>query len=358
MWSEVVNYVSAGQDVLIIDVGYLTEKVVDHVIKNGLLNKMQQLSIRISYGDPKSGIKYLAALKHLKKLFEAGFRIYWSRPELTGILQNNKNRTSCVYLDMIYNVCRSLQDTTKHDKDVNIIQNRTDHTYLVIPDDQALSKLNNKEITELYIRYLTSVQIHCKEVIRLGSVTDGGWNVCHDKSYRPSLPCLVYSFGINWDFSFDAAIVEAYSCDVHSFDPSMQRTDFRRAGHIWFHNLGLGNKTEIYRKDKWKISTLKDIYSDLGHKSTTVDILKIDIEAMEWISIPNMIQTGAIVNVRQLLVEFHAYSVLLQHLYILRSIYNEGFRIYWYHRNPGKRNIIQGKFVENTACYEVYFIRI
>ncbi|XP_071134989.1 uncharacterized protein [Mytilus edulis] len=50
-------------------------------------------------------------------------------------------------------------------------------------------------------------------------MTDGGWNVCHDKPYRPPVPCLVYSFGINNDFSFDDFIVKPYGCDVHSFDP-------------------------------------------------------------------------------------------------------------------------------------------
>ncbi|VDI18203.1 Hypothetical predicted protein [Mytilus galloprovincialis] len=64
-------------------------------------------------------------------------------------------------------------------------------------------------------------------------MTDGGWNVCHDKPYRPPVPCLVYSFGINNDFSFDDFIVKTYGCDVHSFDPRCWSVS-------WFndHNFG------------------------------------------------------------------------------------------------------------------------
>ena len=37
--------------------------------------------------------------------------------------------------------------------------------------------------------------MHCKEIIRLGNIKDGGWEVCNDIRFRPRHPCLVYSFG-------------------------------------------------------------------------------------------------------------------------------------------------------------------
>ncbi|XP_076075803.1 putative methyltransferase-like protein 24 [Mytilus galloprovincialis] len=191
----------------------------------------------------------------------------------------------------------------------------------------------NKNTSTWVISYLTSTQIHCKEVLRIGDITDGGWNVCHDTQYRPSYPCLVYSFGMN-------------------------TTDFKRGNIKWFHNLGLSDKSGIYGNNKWKVSTLQDIFKELNHTSKTLDILKIDIESMEWQSLPNMIKTGALTNTKQLLVEFHRGSASLQMLQTLRSVYKEGFRIYWYHRNPAKINIIKGKFIETSACFEVYFLKI
>lgn len=47
----------------------------------------------------------------------------------------------------------------------------------------------------------------------------GNWYVCMDKKFYVSKPCLVYSFGIGNDFSFDDAMAKL-GCEVHSFDPS------------------------------------------------------------------------------------------------------------------------------------------
>ncbi|CAG2213698.1 unnamed protein product [Mytilus edulis] len=246
-WSDAVKHKPNGQGILIIDVEKLTERIVDHVINSGVLNVIQQLSIRISCGDPMAGIDYLAALKQLRKIFEAGYRIYWSRPEWSCIISDNKDRTSCVYLDMVYHKCRDLptDDSTN--------QHLSDHEHLGIPGDNVLRKLNNAE--------------------RLSYIQ-------------------VYSFGISNDFSFDDFIVKTYGCEVHSFDPSMNLQDFRRGNHIWFHNLGLSSKTGKLRT--WNVSTLHDIFKDLKHTSRKVNILKMDIENSEWTSLPNIIQTGAL----------------------------------------------------------------
>ncbi|XP_052076505.1 uncharacterized protein LOC127714490 isoform X1 [Mytilus californianus] len=357
VWIDEVKRRSNSRDVFILDVENLTEKVLSDVIKNGLLNKMQQLSIRINYSDDQTGIKYLSALKHLRRLFQAGFRIYWTKPEWSCILQNQK-RTRCVYLDMIYHMCKDLENPEGRSIGIDEITTLTDNTHFVIPDDSKLRTFSKTEINGLYIRYLTSIQIDCKEVLRLGLISDGGWNVCHDKQYRPSYPCLVYSFGIYWDFSFDEAVAETYGCEIHSFDPSMNTSDFKRGDFIWFHKIGLSDQSGIYGKNKWKILTLQDILTELNHTSRTLDILKMDIEFMEWQSLLNMIKTGALRNIRQLYVEFHGSTASLQNLQTLRSIYNEGYRIYWYHRNPAKTNIRKWKFVENTSCYEIYFLKI
>ncbi|XP_063426107.1 uncharacterized protein LOC134709908 [Mytilus trossulus] len=114
-WIDAVKHELNDQNILVIDVESLTESVVDQIMMSGVLNVIHQFSIRISYGDPVSGIDYLTALQQLRMIFEAGFRIYWSRPEWSCIIGNNKDRTSCVYLDMVYHKCRDLsKDKSKH----------------------------------------------------------------------------------------------------------------------------------------------------------------------------------------------------------------------------------------------------
>ncbi|VDI82709.1 Hypothetical predicted protein, partial [Mytilus galloprovincialis] len=265
VWSDEVKRRSNGRDVLILDVDALTDRVLSEVIENGLLKNMQQLSVRINYSDSQTGIKYLSALRHLRKLFQMGFRIYWSMPQWPCILEKNKYRTSSVYLDMIYHACK--EDPVGGTQYIHHNKAMTDHTHVVIPEDKTLRTFSGTELNVLYRRYLTSTQIHCKEVLRIGDITDGGWNVCHDTQYRPSYPCLVYSFGIFWDFSFDDSVADTYGCEIHSFDPSMNTTDFKRGNLKWFHNLGLSDKLGMYRNNKWKVSTLQDIFKELNHTS-------------------------------------------------------------------------------------------
>lgn len=45
--------------------------------------------------------------------------------------------------------------------------------------------------------YINRLQVLCKNVIRLGSLWDGGKEICADEPYKPRPPCIVYSFG--WD---------------------------------------------------------------------------------------------------------------------------------------------------------------
>jgi len=53
---------------------------------------------------------------------------------------------------------------------------------------------------------------------------DGAYYLCKDKQHWPfhndstSEKCLVYSFGIDWDFKFDDEIARQ-GCEVHAFDP-------------------------------------------------------------------------------------------------------------------------------------------
>ena len=57
-------------------------------------------------------------------------------------------------------------------------------------------QLNNKHLYLCCVSYTQQIQVPCASVERLGKVTDGGWEVCEDSPYKPTTPCLVYSFGL------------------------------------------------------------------------------------------------------------------------------------------------------------------
>ena len=80
----------------------------------------------------------------------------------------------------------------------------------------------------------------------------GNWGICQDEPFGVKPPCLVYSFGIHWDFSFDDAMGKL-GCEVHSFDPSMgkevkYKTEHKRNANVSFHPLGLTPSHSIKRK--------------------------------------------------------------------------------------------------------------
>ncbi|CAG2255038.1 unnamed protein product [Mytilus edulis] len=310
------------EDVLIIDAGALTKQILTTVLKSAVLEKFQQVLIRTNYRSGGS-IDYKAALRHYRSIYEEGFRLFWSREEwgyARGLL------TGCLYLHFMHKDCR---DSSK----------KMDDTHLTIPDE-----------------YLTSLQIHCTQVIRPGILKDGGWNVCHDVKYRPPVNCLVYDFGIGNDFVFDDDITKIYGCEVHGFDPTMKMKSRRRSEKAWFHDVGIG-EVEYTRRNKFKMSTFQNISKALGHENRKMDIIKMDIEKSEWVSMPVMIKQGYFKDVKQFLIEFHAYPAV-SYLLQLKSLYDIGFRIFWYHRNPFWKNLFVHNDTQHSACYEVHMMKV
>ncbi|XP_043208118.1 uncharacterized protein LOC122373811 [Amphibalanus amphitrite] len=130
----------------------------------------------------------------------------------------------------------------------------------------------------------------CKRMLKMGGLasgkgclTDGDKHVCLDEPLSLATAhddCLIYSFGINYDWSFDEA-ARAFGCEVHSFDPSIDYPEGRRSDGITFHHFGIGrnNHTNVYG---WQIYTLDQIMDILGHKGRTIHYLKMDAEGGEF----------------------------------------------------------------------------
>lgn len=138
---------------------------------------------------------------------------------------------------------------------------------------------------------------------------DGHKAVCLDQSISPVFNnCLVYSFGINNQWTFDEDMAE-FGCQVYSFDPSMNVGNHDRSERIHFYDFGLDGNNRLYPTTGWKMRTASTIYQMLSsqHGATTlVDVLKMDIEFSEWNAIPEMLQSGFLADkVKQLAVEIH-----------------------------------------------------
>ncbi|XP_055956726.1 uncharacterized protein LOC126820836 [Patella vulgata] len=236
----------------------------------------------------------------------------------------------------------------------------------VLPTIAELSKLSAKDLTILYFGYIEQIQVPCNKRIRLGNIKDGGWDLCEDKPYKPENKSLVYSFGINNDFSFDDAIGKRFNARVHSFDPSMRiKTDYRRNEHVFFHATGIADYNGKLPGKGWKMQTLSAIREELKHKEENIAILKMDIEGWEWKSLPQALAAGELKNTKQIFLEFHtcgncndASKRLTGALTILKNFYDMGLRIFWMHKNPACTYTCKFTNIKRTRCQEVYFLKI
>lgn len=140
---------------------------------------------------------------------------------------------------------------------------------------------------------------------------DGQKALCLDEPVRldntNGNECLVYSFGIHDEWSFDEAM-EQFGCRVFSFDPSMNDTNHDHSSKIHFYRMGLWHTNEVINimGVEWTMRTLEHLYHDLfKHSGRIIDYLKVDIESSEWTVIPEILSSGMMDKVRQLGLEIH-----------------------------------------------------
>jgi hypothetical protein len=172
------------------------------------------------------------------------------------------------------------------------------------------------------------------QILRNPSGKDGQKAVCIDPQVAPQpSKCLVYSFGINNEWSFDEEM-EQYGCQVFAFDPSMAMEPHDHTPGIHFYNWGLGERDEILETSdnvtKWQMYSLSSIYKTLSvrHGPKIIDYLKMDIEGFEWKVLPDVIKTGMLSKIRQLGLEIHlpdyypldGFRKLIRHVRTLESM--------------------------------------
>ncbi|XP_032796615.2 methyltransferase-like protein 24 [Daphnia magna] len=211
---------------------------------------------------------------------------------------------------------------TRH-KDVSSVLDYQQYVRFFLPDESVNVKIDWKIVNvssltpEQIIEYLMwSNQTSCKlshdfggKMLKNPSGLDGQKAVCLDSQVAPKAGrCIVYSFGINNEWSFDEAM-ESYGCKVFAFDPSMKIGNHKHSRSVTFYNFGISGKDQFDNKKGWDLKTLSSIYSILKEihqqADVNIDYLKIDIEWAEWEVIPDIIRSGMLAKVRQLGVEFH-----------------------------------------------------
>ncbi|XP_059178740.1 probable methyltransferase-like protein 24 [Physella acuta] len=225
-----------------------------------------------------------------------------------------------------------------------------------------LDKLSTEEILMTIHSYPDNTDTLCRRKFRMGNIGDGGWEICDDPDIRPRAPCIIYSLGINFDFSFDDDAARLYGCHVYSFDPSMEKEkdQYNRSDRVHFYKIGLSGSTYV-NSNKWQLYTLGDLRKKLGHQNSTIDVIKMDIESSEWEALPEMASSGELDKVRQLLLEFHILEekrdYLLPRLKAMQAIEKSGLKIFYTHKNHACGTKVSCFPLRRSMCYEVHYLR-
>ena len=186
----------------------------------------------------------------------------------------------------------------------------------------------------------------CNVKTRLGGaylsgchVMDGQKYVCMDelmKDIRRN-ECIVYSFGIGDDMSFEKGISEM-GCKVFAYDPTIDQAPYQ-SENITFKKIGVvGTPSE----DK-NYQTLNEILKNNGHSNTKISYLKLDIESHELSGLPIWLDNGDLDNVEQLAIEVHLEppepAITLKFLETFLDLHLKGqFRIFNWEANNCWKN--------------------
>ncbi|THG96700.1 hypothetical protein EW026_g5174 [Hermanssonia centrifuga] len=154
-------------------------------------------------------------------------------------------------------------------------------------------------------------------VDRLGALGDGGKWICGvDRLAMKHDPCVVYSFGVNHDSSFEAAfLTRAPNCQIWGYDFSVsswgpeitENPALAPLCHFNAYALGAEDKPH----DSPPTYTIDTLMKMNGHKF--IDILKIDIEGGEFETLAQFVEPylrpdGPGLPIGQLEIEIHAWA--------------------------------------------------
>jgi len=150
---------------------------------------------------------------------------------------------------------------------------------------------------------------------RIGIMGDGGKWVCGLERIAPKKQCVIYSFGVNGESSFEADIMKTapgcevygYDFSVNSFGPEIEE-DRDLSSRAHFFPFALGPEDKHTLTDYPKMYTLRTLMALNRHDF--IDILKVDIEGNEFDSLSTFIDSfhGEPLPFGQIQIEIHVYQ--------------------------------------------------
>lgn len=151
------------------------------------------------------------------------------------------------------------------------------------------------------------------ETERIGALGDGGKWTCGVSRLEHKPDCIIYSFGMYYETSFEAEVVErTRHCQVWGYDYRSTSFGSNKLNNYRAHFFpyGLANIDAHGPHDEHKSYTLKTLMEI--NKHSHIDVLKIDLEGWEFEVLPQILQpyiaSGEPLPFGQLLIEIHTWD--------------------------------------------------
>lgn len=177
------------------------------------------------------------------------------------------------------------------------------------------------------------------EMERVGRLGDGGKWVCGMSKYEAlpaRKPCVVYSFGIQFESSFEEAFLKRTHCEIWGYDYSvsnfgkqLNNSDYEARAH--FTQAGIGGATNLKKSPPFY--SIQDLMALNRHQH--IDVLKIDIEGAEFESMRSLLKFFRGIGelpVGQFMVEIHLEQdgpTMDEFLQWWEHLEDAGFRAVW-----------------------------
>ncbi|TFK54561.1 hypothetical protein OE88DRAFT_1624747 [Heliocybe sulcata] len=187
---------------------------------------------------------------------------------------------------------------------------------------------------------------------RVGTLGDGGKWVCGLERVAKKSKCVIYSFGVNGESSFEATLLQrapgckvwGYDFSVGSFGPEINDVPSLKArSHFYPYALGAYDSPT----SDPPYYTLQTLMRNNGHDF--IDILKIDIEGAEFESLTAFLDAHSLTGglpIGQLQLEIHArdgkYAEFPNFLKWWESLERFGLRPFWTEPNLVYVNLVRG----------------
>jgi len=151
------------------------------------------------------------------------------------------------------------------------------------------------------------------ELERVGALGDGGKWTCGLSRLEHKPDCIIYTFGMNYETTFEAEILDrTRHCQVWGFDYRSNSfgSHIKNNYRAHFFSWGLSSSDAHESDNNPKLYTLKTLLE--LNKHDHIDILKIDIEGWEFETLTQIIQpyisSGEPLPFGQLIVELHTWG--------------------------------------------------